>query len=936
MMEGVHAAPGYLQFYMNKFFSSIEENSVVIMDNILIGYNTDEEGIALLKKVVAICAHHNVILKMAKTHLGEEKVKFFGYYISKGVYEIGPERIEALQAMPMPDSIKGMQRFLGACLFLAHFIPNYSVHAAPLYEMTNKSFSFNESTWTSNYRECFQRFKEQLVKAVTLFFPNYDWEWICGTDGSNLGCASIIWQIPPWATSKYEWQVIFCLSHKWSGPAKRWDIIHKELFPIVMTCKKLSYYLLGKEFTVETDHRNLLFLDFTEVPKLIRWRLFLQTFAIKWRSIKGKDAVLPDMISRLFRMVEAQLDHDNFVPSIASLSSSDPVSTPPPLMIHEPDELAEEQEEEDPLIITPVADNIRELDNENNRQKAGYPRSRLELLQLAHGGLNFHHGTRRIWAYLNKYYPGHRIPYDAVQEFVQTCPICQKNRLALTAQNTLEPIIRSHFREGGALLCSDYLYLEGPTALGNNGCHVILDYYTKLCAVYPGSGPTAWNLSQALITHLARYGYQDALISDQGTDYVAEATEQVTKWLNMKHTLSLVNAHSNGTERANREILRHIRTLLQDDPIVIKEPNSNANIEWDNPVFQAALHIVLNGEVSAETGHTPQELTFGVEGAKNYSLLTKGQNYNPTEYLRVLGTSLSRLRTKSYAYMAKRSTERKEKTVPHLQNLYMPGDYVLRELDKPLPNKVNPPMQGPYKVILQTANDVQVENIVTGEFKSFPVTVLKLFFGDSAAAYEAAKIDQKQHDIEVIRAAKGPTDTRSKMWFQIVFQDGDVRWLPYSKDIDQTVHYETLCRTRHDLWPLLYTTTVLKEELKRLKQPITMFNHFPTTIYVDLRAFGDSKWYDSLNLPDGHGSIFVFECEVSNFADAHTKKQVRLFYPLIELRESVNNVWLHTWGRYPNLQPTLQLIDANFATTYPQILEPRSRTRLVRKWKSMI
>ena len=41
---------------------------------------------------------------------------------------------------------------------------------------------------------------------------------------------------------------------------------------------------------------------------------------------------------------------------------------------------------------------------------------------------------------------------------------------------------------------------------------------------------------------------------------------------------------------------------------------------------------------------------------------------------------------------------------------------------------------------------VEVENIITGEKKSFPVTVLKLFFGETAAAFKAAKIDQKQHD----------------------------------------------------------------------------------------------------------------------------------------------------------------------------------------------
>ena len=229
-----------------------------------------------------------------------------------------------------------------------------------------------------------------------------------------------------------------------------------------------------------------------------------------------------------------------------------------------------------------------------------------------------------------------------------------------------------------------------------------------------------------------------------------------------------------------------------------------------------------------------------------------------------------------------------------------------------------------------------VENMISGEIKAFPVTVLKLFFGDHEAALKAAKIDQQQHDVELIIAARGSPNTRTHMEFETRFMDKDVRWLPYSTDLNRTTHFEIFCRRRHDLWSLLYTTQVLKDELKRLKKPITMFNGFPATIYVDLRAFGNSDWYENLNLPDAYRAIFVLECEVSNFAYSNTKKQVRLFYPLIELRETMDNVWLHSWGRYHDLQPNMQLIDAKFAHTYPQILEPRSRTRLVRKFKSLL
>ena len=716
-----------------------------------------------------------------------------------------------------------------------------------------------------------------------------------------------------------------------------------------MTCKKLSVYLLGKEFTVETDHRNLLFLDFTDVPKLIRWRIFLQTFAIKWRNIKGKDAVLPDLISRLFIIMEDYEDPQEFWPSLAFLFSSEETphqhqlfslssATPqqPIRIATNPGNPAADLDDDVWLQASQQPAHI-ELDNENNREKAGYPRSRLELLEKAHGGLNFHHGTHRLWAYLNKFYPGHRIPYAALNEFIQNCPICQKNRLHMTENNTLKPIIRSHYQEGASLLSSDYLFLGDATSLNNKGAYVFSDYYKKHRGIYPMPGPSAYNLAVALFTHISRYGYQHVHISDRGSDYTSDGIAQAHQWLGIEHTLALTDVHtSNATERTNREVLQHIRTLLQDDPITLKEAGGDRKIEWDSPVFLAALHIVLNEQQSSETGYTPHELMFGPDSMKNYSFPAPGKYFNANKFLRELGASLESLRSKSRAFMSAKSTERKELTNRLLQNVYQPGDHVCKHLAKPLEYKRQAPYQGPFKVIQQTANDVEVENLITGEKQKFPVHVLKLFLGDDTAAYNAAKLDTQQHDVVRIRSAKGSPNKRMLMEFEVEFADGDIRWLPYSKDLEQTTHFETLCRLRHDLWPLLYTTAVLKSELQILRKPISPFPSFPWFMYVDLRAFGDTEWYEQLPLPDSYHSIFVYECQIINFADPKTKKKVQLFYPLIDLQENVDNSWLHSWGRYTTLQPPMQLIDAKFASTYSQILEPRSRARLLRKFKAML
>ena len=63
-----------------------------------------------------------------------------------------------------------------------------------------------------------------------------------------------------------------------------------------------------------------------------------------------------------------------------------------------------------------------------------------EMLQEVHGGRKFHFGARRTWLALGKRFPGHRIPFRWVAEWISKCPVCQKDRLGM--ENYLEPIYR--------------------------------------------------------------------------------------------------------------------------------------------------------------------------------------------------------------------------------------------------------------------------------------------------------------------------------------------------------------------------------------------------------------------------------------------------------------------------------------------------------------
>jgi len=61
----------------------------------------------------------------------------------------------------------------------------------------------------------------------------------------------------------------------------------------------LTYYLRGKPFLLETDHRNLLWIEKSDVPIVVRWRVFLQSFVMFIRHVSGAKNTVADWLSRM-------------------------------------------------------------------------------------------------------------------------------------------------------------------------------------------------------------------------------------------------------------------------------------------------------------------------------------------------------------------------------------------------------------------------------------------------------------------------------------------------------------------------------------------------------------------------------------------------------------------------------------------------------------
>jgi len=779
-----------------------------------------------------------------------------------------------LKAIPFPTTVKQMQSFLGAALFFKSFVPNYSALTAPFTDMIKKDFNWNETTWTTDYKKLFEEFKEALQSSTAIFYPNYELTWILRTDASMRGVGAVLLQVFVGADGIQQLQPLGFASQKFSSQASRWSTIEQEAYAIYYAVKHFSYYLRCKSFILETDHNNLLWMEASLVPKIIRWRVFLQSFSFQIRHIAGKNNLVADYLSRMHEETEAEV-------ILAQIESSEPI------------------------IPDIEAEHVRNIDPDR-------------LLFQVHGGRMGHLGARETWKQLNRLFAGqHRIPYRYVQDFVARCAICQKDRLGMV--DTLDPIVRhlkpAHKR---CTIGVDTLVITPPDENGYCLVIVIVVHYTKFTVLYPGKDHTALTVATALFQFCCSYGLFDSILSDPGSEFMNEVIKHLTEWFGMRHVFSLVDRHeSNGVEGTNKQVLRHLKALVIDERVQHR---------WASPTVLPLVQFIINSQENSETGVVPFHAHFGSAEATYFRMPERGDSVHSAHaYIRLLDDNLKLLNDISKRHQEKIVQKRTAATPLDKQNKYQPGDLVLfqRNPDEHLPTKLTPKFVGPYEVIEQTKNDVRCRHIIMGNVQEFHVTRLKIFHGSLEDAKRVAMIDNDQYVMQRFITYRGNPEIRTTVEFEIEFADGTIVWLPWSKDLFDSVQYEDFCRSKPELYPLLYeakTSAAKKKDLNKL--PITEVEP-GDIVLVDLRCYG-ATWYAALPLPDLFHKVYVVHYKYTSWSNrSHTKINATCAV-FKEKFDSLDHDFVKRYGSIKkgstNNMENISVIDDAMVKKYPQLL----------------
>jgi transposase InsO family protein len=195
--------------------------------------------------------------------------------------------------MQVPKNASEMKRFIGLSNGFCKYIKDFAVLIKPLNKLSQKSVPY---VWSETAQNAFDEIKRKVADVTKLFHVTWKSPLVLRTDASEMGVGAVLLQIVDGAIE----QPIVFLSQAFSDVASRWSTIEQEAYGVFWSVVKLDSYLLGQFFFLETDHRNLVYMEESVTPKVIRWRLRLQEYDYQIIHIAGRDNVIADALSRCY------------------------------------------------------------------------------------------------------------------------------------------------------------------------------------------------------------------------------------------------------------------------------------------------------------------------------------------------------------------------------------------------------------------------------------------------------------------------------------------------------------------------------------------------------------------------------------------------------------------------------------------------------------
>lgn len=826
---GLKPMTSIFQRGMMKIFEDLDWVAIYV-DDIVIFSDSAEEHSRHVQEVLQRLTKYNLIVNPEKCHFFCTEVVLLGFIVNKNGRRINPEKIANVQTWAAPTNAKMVQRYLGLFNYFREYIPLYSTLAAPLDRLRYKKGNFVLNHLQS---KCFENLKLLVQRAPALTFPDFAARFYVATDASNLGIGAVLYQLPNGPSDEKNVHYISFMARSLKKHELNYPAYKKELLGIVYALKQFECYLIGRSFTLFTDHRPLTYMHTqSELPTTIaNWRETLMKFDFQCVYRPGMLNIIPDALSRAFPdelwkptdalnprvdMVTHQSKRIKTATAAISTRSSfrpsttesNNTNTENPFVIS--NQLARHVEG---LDIDTNAPYIHVMQTEDREYVLPSIHDQASLLKEIHdfGHLN---ANAMVDAIHRRGYSWPKLKVTCT-DWVLKCPQCQRFNIA---QKGYHPLKAIHASLPGEHIAIDLAHLP-LSEKGNCSILVVVDVCSRFVFLEAIPDKTATTVASRLFKLFCLIGFPKIVQSDNGSEFVNQVINHLMTTLKIDHRLT-TPYHP----RANGVAERTVRTLkLQLEKSVLSEKPL-----WDDHLPMVQLQ--MNNRVASLHSSTPFSLFYGrlFPGLHDFQTsesrpLSAEQMDKRLEYLTAL----------VYPAISEKSKASQQKMIKafnkkHRMTEFTPGSFVMVK-DEEAETALDPKYDGPFKIVRRTSKGTYILRDNMGRLlaRNYAPEQLKSVLQSSDISTTETETDH--HEVEKILSHRLDTEGGKILY--------TVKWKGYDESENSEIPYENFdSKKTVDLYydriqknnPHLLATYAKRLETRQLKLNKTMQKQTPS------------------------------------------------------------------------------------------------------------